>query len=73
VPNPRIRRVRIPSKVERGWRQKKQKIGKAVSTKDLPFWQNRQKLAMKKNVEKKGKAVTIGISGKKHNFLGNKG
>jgi hypothetical protein len=34
--------------------------GKTVSTEDLPFWQNRQKLAIKKG-GKKGKAVTIGI------------
>jgi hypothetical protein len=29
--------------------------GKAVSTKDLPFWQNRQKLAIKKGGKKKVK------------------
>ncbi len=61
APNPKKRRVRIPSIVERGQRQRKQKKGKAVSTEDLPFWQNRQKLAMKKKVEKKGKAVTTGL------------
>ncbi len=60
-PNPKKRRVRIPSIVERGRRQNKQKKGKAVSTEDLPFWQSRQKLTIKK-VEKKGKAVTIGIT-----------
>jgi hypothetical protein len=29
--------------------------GKAVRTKDLPFWQNRQKLAIKKRWKKKVK------------------
>jgi hypothetical protein len=48
APNPKKRRVRIPSIVERGRRQKQTKKGKAVSTEDLPFWQNRQKLAIKK-------------------------
>jgi hypothetical protein len=61
APNPKKRRVRIPSIVERGRRQKKKK-GKAVSTEDLPFWQNRQKLAKKKS-GKIGKAVTIGFRG----------
>jgi hypothetical protein len=60
VANPKKIRARIPSIIERGCRQKQTKKGKAVSTKDLPFWQNRQKLTIKK-VEKKGKAVTIGI------------
>ena len=32
---------------------KKHKKGKVASTKDLPFWQNRQKLVMKKKCEKR--------------------
>ena len=53
APNPKKRRVRIPSIVERGRRQKQTKKGKAVSTKDLPFWKNRQKLAIKKGGKKR--------------------
>jgi hypothetical protein len=34
APNPKKRRVRIPSIVERGQRQKQPKKGKAVSTED---------------------------------------
>ncbi len=49
APNRKKRRVRIPSIVERGRRQKQSnKKGKAVSTKDSTIWQNRQKLAIKK-------------------------
>jgi hypothetical protein len=65
APNPKKRRVRIPSIVERGRRQKQTKKGNAVSTKDLPFWQNRQKLVIKQG-GKKGKAVTTGNS---HHFI----
>ncbi len=56
APNPKKRRVRIPSIVRKRMEIKtnKQK-GKAVSTKDLPFWQNRQKLAIKKGGHKKVK------------------
>ena len=37
--------------------KQKGKIDKAVSTEDLPFRQNRQKLAIKKRWKKKGKAA----------------
>ena len=42
--------------------QEKQKQGRGVSTKDFPFWQKRQKLAIKifKKV-KKGGPVSSGI------------
>jgi hypothetical protein len=53
APNPKKIRVRIPSIEERGRRQKQTKKDKAVSTEDLPFWQNRQKLAIKKKGGKK--------------------
>jgi hypothetical protein len=54
APNPKKRRVRIPNIVGRGWRQNQtNKKVKLLSTEDLPFWQNRQKLAIKKKVEKK--------------------
>jgi len=48
--------------VERGVTKKSRKKGGAVSTKDLPFWQKRQKLAIKiKKGGKKGGPVTIGL------------
>jgi hypothetical protein len=49
--------------VERGVTKKSRKKGRAVSTEDLPFWQNRQKLAIKiKRWEKKVGPVTNGQS-----------
>ena len=54
APNTFYIRVRIPSIVERGRRQiKTNKKGNAVSTEDLPFWQNCQKLAIEKKVKKR--------------------
>ncbi len=41
--------------------KKSRKKCRAVSTEDLPFWQKRQKLAIKKKVEEKGGPVTIGL------------
>ena len=55
APNPKKRQERIPSIVERGRKKK----SKALSTKDLPFWQNRQKLAIKKGENKVFKAVKL--------------
>ena len=47
----------------RGVTKKAEKKVRAVSTKDLPFRQKRQKLAIKKlKDEKKGGPITIGIT-----------
>jgi hypothetical protein len=47
--------------VERGVTKKSRKKGRAVSTEDLPFWQKRQKLAIKIKKVKKGGPVSSGF------------
>jgi len=43
------------------WPRKAEKKGRAVSTEDLPFWQNRQQLVIQKKGGNKGGPVAIGL------------